>query len=245
MWNPKFGSDFIQDELFSPIFTQMPNTSAKNDQDGKSDQDLKSQQITGEANFLSGEVVKKASIRGRERELRERLPEFRVIRSSRRKRSIQALRQNGVIEIHIPDRISRREELELIPEMIQMVLNREAKNRKSDSELAKWAKEILAQLLPDFDPALEAPKSVAWRAMQERWGSCTTVDKTIRISERLNNAPQYVIKHVLFHELIHLRIADHGEEFARLLSRNPDGARAESFLEGFELGSSGNSDIYL
>jgi len=147
MWNPKFGSDFIQDELFSPTFTQMPNTSAKNDQDGKSDQDLKSQQITGEANFLSGEVVKKASIRGRERELRERLPEFRVIRSSRRKRSIQALRQNGVIEIHIPDRISRREELELIPEMIQMVLNREAKNRKSDSELAKWAKQTLIQNL--------------------------------------------------------------------------------------------------
>ena len=77
------------------------------------------------------------------------------------------------------------------------------------------------------------------------WGSCTTVDKTIRISDRLNTAPLYVLRHVIFHELIHLRISDHGEEFQNLLARDPDGIRAESFLEGFELGSSGNSDIYL
>ena len=80
---------------------------------------------------------------------------------------------------------------------------------------------------------------------RSRWGSCTTVDKTIRISNRLMPAPLYVIKHVLLHELIHLRIADHGSEFNALLNRNPDGERAESFLEGFELGSSGNSDIFL
>ena len=30
------------------------------------------------------------------------LPEFRVIRSARRKRGISAIRQNGLIEIHIP-----------------------------------------------------------------------------------------------------------------------------------------------
>ena len=165
-------------------------------------------------------------------------------RSGRRKRSIQAFRQNGSIEIHIPDRLTRKQELELIPEMIAMVLDREAKNRRSDVELMKLAQEILVELLPDFD-STEQPKSITWRSMRERWGSCTTVDKTIRISDRLNTAPLYVLRHVIFHELIHLRISDHGEEFQNLLARDPDGIRAESFLEGFELGSSGNSDIYL
>ena len=129
--------------------------------------------------------------------------------------------------------------------MIEMVLTREAKSRKSDTQLANWANEVIREFLTDFDPLTERPHSVSWRVMRERWGSCTTVDKTIRISNRLMPAPLYVIKHVLLHELIHLRIADHGPEFNALLNRNPDGERAESFLEGFELGSSGNSDIFL
>ena len=45
------------------------------------------------------------------------LPEFRVVRSARRKRGVSAFRNNGVIEIHIPDRTSRRAERELIPEV--------------------------------------------------------------------------------------------------------------------------------
>ena len=184
------------------------------------------------------------SIRSQERALRNSLPEFRVIRSKRRKRSIQALRANGTIEIHIPDRLSRREEMELIPEMVSLVLTREAKVRRSDEDLVRWAAEVKAQYLPEFDEELA---SITWRAMRERWGSCTTVDRTIRISDRLANAPLYVVKDVILHELIHLRIADHGEEFAALMRRSPEHERAEAFLEGLEHGiqaaTSGNSDI--
>ena len=57
--------------------------------------------------------------------LPDNLPDYRVIRKERRKRSISAFRQGGVIEIHIPARLSKRQELELIPEMIEMVLKRE------------------------------------------------------------------------------------------------------------------------
>ena len=182
------------------------------------------------------------SIASQERALRAELPEFRVIRSKRRKRSIQAYRQNGAIEIHIPDRLTRREELELIPEMVSMVLTREAKIRTSDEQLAQMGGEILATYLPDFT---EVPAAITWRAMRERWGSCTTVDRTIRISDRLISAPKFVLEYVLLHELIHLRFADHGPEFAAHLARYPDGERAEAYLEGFEAGGRSNSDIYL
>ena len=231
LWNPEISDQFIQDELFPPTFAPM------NSQTEKSLPGLAS------SNFLT--QAKPKSIKARERELRERLPDFRVIRSGRRKRSIQAFRQNGSIEIHIPDRLTRTEELELIPEMIEMVLTREAKTRKSDAQLMSWANEVIREFLSDFDPITERPRAISWRTMRERWGSCTTEDKTIRISDRLMAAPLYVIKHVLLHELAHLRFADHGKDFTALLNRNPDGARAESFLEGFELGSSGNSDIFL
>jgi len=161
------------------------------------------------------------------------LPEFRVVRSARRKRGVSAFRNNGVIEIHIPDRTSRRAERELIPEMIALVLTREAKIRRGDGELLTAAQRLLAAYLPEFH---ERPSAITWRSMQGRWGSCTTVDGTIRIAERLASSPAYVLDCVILHELIHLRIPDHGGDFAELLSRYPDLARAEAFLEGFESG---------
>lgn len=204
--------NFIQGEIFADIFPNMPALSPKK------------------------------SLKKEHEELLSRLPEFRVIRSSRRKRTLHAYRQNGLIEIHIPDRLSRRQEFDVIPEMIDLVLKRENRLRKSDSALLELSDLLLAEFLPEFN---ERPISVTWRVMRERWGSCTTVDKTIRISERLNTAPDYALRYVLFHELIHLRIAGHGDDFHELLARYPDKDRAEAFLEGYEAGSSGSPEEIL
>lgn len=204
--------NFIQGEIFADIFPNMPALKTKK------------------------------SLKKEHEELLSRLPEFRVIRSSRRKRTLHAYRQNGVIEIHIPDRLSRRQEFEMIPEMIDLVLKRENRLRKSDSALLELSDLLLAEFLPEFN---ERPISVTWRVMRERWGSCTTVDKTIRISERLNTAPDYALRYVLFHELIHLRIAGHGDDFHELLARYPDKDRAEAFLEGYEAGSAGSPEEIL
>jgi predicted metal-dependent hydrolase len=70
--------------------------------------------------------------------------------------------------------------------------------------------------------------------MRERWGSCTSLDRTIRISDRLKGAPDFVLDSVLFHEAIHLRHFDHGEEFYALLSRFPESERATAYLDGYE-----------
>ena len=201
--------NFIQGEIFADIFPNMPA------------------------------LTPKKSIKKEHEELLSRLPEFRVIRSSRRKRTLHAFRQNGVIEIHIPDRLSRRQEFDVIPEMIDLVLKRENRLRKSDGALFEMCDQLLAEFFPEFNVR---PISVTGRVMRERWGSCTTVDKTIRISERLNNAPDYALRYVLFHELIHLRIAGHGDDFQEFLDRYADKERAEAFLEGYEAGSVGSPD---
>ena len=177
--------------------------------------------------------AKKSSVANKLAALPDNLPEFRVIRSARRKRGVTAIRQNGLIEIHIPERMTRRQEYEIIPEMIGAVLRREARNKRGNEVLEQLALKLLAQYLPDFE---ERPASVAWRSMRERWGSCTTVDRTIRISDRLNGAPDYVLACVLFHELCHLRVADHSEAFYTLLARFPELVRAEAWLDGFEAG---------
>ena len=161
------------------------------------------------------------------------LPAYRVIRKERRRRSVSAYRQGGVIQIHIPAKMSRRQEIEIIPEMISMVLRREARERKTDLELMQIGIELLTQYLPEFDTH---PASINWRNMSERWGSCTTVDRTIRISDRLVGSPAYVLNYIIFHELIHLQVPNHDSDFYNYLGRYADAAKAEAFLEGFELG---------
>jgi predicted metal-dependent hydrolase len=169
------------------------------------------------------------------------LPAFRVIRKERRRRSISAFRQGGVIEIHIPAKMSRRQEIEVIPEMIAMVLRREARSRKTDSQLMEIGLQLLAKYLPECEVK---PASINWRNMSERWGSCTTADRTIRISDRLIGAPQYVLDYIIFHELIHLVIPGHDRSFYNYLDRFTEQSKAEAFLEGFELGSqSGGSGV--
>jgi predicted metal-dependent hydrolase len=70
--------------------------------------------------------------------------------------------------------------------------------------------------------------------MRERWGSCTSVDRTIRISDRLKLAPDFARDYVLFHEAIHLQYFDHGEQFTEVLGRFEDSELASAYLDGYE-----------
>ena len=54
------------------------------------------------------------------------------------------------------------------------------------------------------------PASVRWVTNQNgRWGSCTPADRTIRISHRIQDMPDWVIDYVLLHELAHLIVPSH------------------------------------
>mgnify|MGYP003331540163 FL=1 len=162
--------------------------------------------------------------------------EIRVVRSSRRKRSISAYREHGAIVIQVPARFPNSRVSEVIPELVERILTREAREKMSDNQLFERALHILNLHLPEFSVA---PVSVEWRTMNERWGSCTTLDRTIRISDRLNGAPIYVIDYLLLHELIHLEIPDHGGDFESLLARFPQCGEASAYLEGYEAGARG------
>ena len=157
--------------------------------------------------------------------------EIIVIRSQRRKKSISAYRQGGRIVISIPARMSKADERTVVPEMIAKIRSQEAARTPGESDLAERINALLAELAPEIT---ERPVSVTWRAMRERWGSCTSADLTIRISDRLKLAPEYALNYVLFHEAIHLRHFDHGEAFTEILARFEESELASAYLDGYE-----------
>ncbi len=157
--------------------------------------------------------------------------EIVVIRSIRRKKSISAYRQGGRIVISIPARLSKADERAIVPEMIAKIRSQEASKTPGESELADRIDRLLIELAPEITLR---PISVLWRPMRERWGSCTSVDRSIRISDRLKMAPEYALDYVLFHEAIHLQYFDHGEEFTAVLNRFEDSELASAYLDGYE-----------
>lgn len=158
--------------------------------------------------------------------------EIIVIRSKRRKRNIAAYRQGGRIVVSIPARLSRADEREIVPEMVAKIRAQENTRTFDESTLSCRVDSLLTQFAPEIT---ERPTSVLWRAhMNQRWGSCTSVDGSIRISDRLAKAPAYVLDFLLFHEAIHLRFGDHGQEFTSYVDRYPDHQRAQAYLDGYE-----------
>jgi predicted metal-dependent hydrolase len=157
--------------------------------------------------------------------------EIIVIRSTRRKKNISAYRQGGRIVVSIPARMSKADERAMVPEMVAKIRAQEAAITMSEEALAIRIDELLSQLAPEISLR---PASVIWRGMRERWGSCTGVDRTIRISDRLKGAPDYALDYVLFHEAIHLEYFDHGPEFKELLARFPRAEIASAYLDGYE-----------
>jgi hypothetical protein len=157
--------------------------------------------------------------------------EIVVIRSTRRKKNISAYRQGGRIVVSIPARMSKADEREMVPQMVAKIRAQEAAATMSEETLQARVDQLLTELAPEITLR---PSSINWRGMRERWGSCTGTDRTIRISDRLKGAPDYVVDYVLFHEAIHLQYFDHGPEFKALLARFPREDQAEAYLSGYE-----------
>ncbi len=152
-----------------------------------------------------------------------------VRRSRRRTRTVSAYRKDGKVIVLIPARFSRAEEDEWVTTMLGRLERSEARRRRTDDQLMRRAQ----QLSEEWLHGRAEPVSVRWvDNMTTRWGSCTTVDRTIRLSDRLQQMPSWVVDYVLLHELAHLLEPGHNQRFWRWVDQFPRAERAKGYLEG-------------
>jgi predicted metal-dependent hydrolase len=156
-------------------------------------------------------------------------PVVEVRRSRRRRRTVAAYREDGKVVVLVPARFTRAEEREWVATMLQRLERSEKRRRPSDAGLRRRAAELGAKYLDDRPQ----PRTVRWVENQNnRWGSCTPSDASIRLSTRLQGMPSWVIDYVLVHELAHLIEAGHTPAFWSWVDRYPRAERAKGFLEG-------------
>ena len=150
------------------------------------------------------------------------VPPVRVIRSSKREKTVSARMTDGVLVVRVPAWTTKDEEQALVDKVLARFVE---KWRCGRMPLEPRASELAARF------GLPEPRSIQWSSRQRlRWGSCSTGSGDIRIASRLADVPPWVLDHVIIHELAHLVVADHSPEFHALVNRNPNAERAEGYL---------------
>jgi predicted metal-dependent hydrolase len=141
--------------------------------------------------------------------------------------------EGDTLVVMIPARMTRAEEKHWVAEMQRKLRRIEGQQALPVKESDEALLARCAQLATKYLDGDATPASVRWVApMRTRWASCTPVDATIRVSERLRDVPAWVLDYVLVHELAHLRVAGHNAEFWALVQRYPKTERAIGYLEG-------------
>jgi predicted metal-dependent hydrolase len=145
-----------------------------------------------------------------------------VVRSTRRRRTVEARLVDGVLEVRIPARLSQREERRFVREMTERF---ERRRHTDEIDLRARTTRLARQY------SLPEPTSISWSDRQRRrWGSCTVDTGAIRVSSVLAGYPGWVLDYVIVHELAHLAEPAHNADFHALVSRYPKAERAEGFL---------------
>lgn len=148
--------------------------------------------------------------------------EVELVRSTRRKRTVGAQMVGGVLRVSVPSWMSRTEELH----WIDVMSGRFA--RKLSAERIDLPQRAIT-LARRYD--LSRPREIKWVGeMTTQWGSCTPSTGVIRMSNRLAAFPDWVVDYVIVHELAHLDVIDHSDEFWRLVYRYPKAERAIGYL---------------
>ncbi len=170
----------------------------------------------------------------------EKLPEFEIIRSSRRTVILEVTREGKAL-VRAPLHMKRTEIDAFVLKhrewLISRLEHRRSKNMKEtiskekQTELTALAKLILPQKTEYFSKIMNVePSAVKITSAKTRWGSCSSKN-SICFSWRLMLYPEKAIDYVVIHELSHILHHDHGKEFWKTVEKYmPDYKEAEKLL---------------
>ncbi|CAB4724961.1 unannotated protein [freshwater metagenome] len=148
--------------------------------------------------------------------------EVQVVRSTRRKRTVGAQMKGDVLFVTVPSWMSRAEEAVWRDRWADRF------RRKANADRVDL-RERSTTLARRYD--LPRPREIHWSdGMKSQWGSCTPSISTIRLSSRLAAFPSWVLDYVIVHELAHLVVLAHNDEFWRIVHQFPKSERAIGYL---------------
>lgn len=154
-----------------------------------------------------------------------------IIRSKKRKKTVQAKIVDDTLRIYLPSGLSKKEESKWIQKMKTQIEKKQRKHQLNNTnDLQKRAERINNQY---FDGSLSF--SIQFVTNQTtKHGSCTPSSKRIRIADEIADYPAYVQDYLIMHELTHLIYPNHSKAFWEKVNEYPYVERAKGFLHASE-----------
>ena len=151
----------------------------------------------------------------------------KIIRSSRRKKTVQAKLIDDRLHVYLPMGMSSTAEQKWVEKMVnQWERHEHQRLLNSDDKLEQRAEKLNKQY---FKGSLKFSIQFVSN-QQKRFGSCSPHSKRIRISDRVASMPVWVQDYVIFHELTHLIYNDHSSDFWNKVNEFALSERARGYL---------------
>lgn len=156
-----------------------------------------------------------------------------IRRSARRRRTVSARVEQDRVVVLMPQGLTREQEQAHVDDLVGGLRRRAHRRTLERADLLTRAQGLIDTYFSHLPQVAARCASVRWvNNQQSRWGSCTPSSGTIRITDRLRSAPEWVLDAVLVHELAHLAEPTHGAAFQALTARYPRYGEAQAFLAG-------------
>jgi hypothetical protein len=92
--------------------------------------------------------------------------------------------------------------------------NRELNLTRSKGEFRKLVKSMVDEIRGEMGLSVNR---ITFRKMKTRWGSCSSLGN-VNFNTRLKYLPEYLIKYVVHHEVCHLKVRKHNQDYWDLVS---------------------------
>ena len=164
-----------------------------------------------------------------------------VVRSTRRKKTIQAKMVGEKLVVYLPIGLSKKVESEWIEKMRDKVTKKRLRKELNNEDYLTARFNAFNKRY--FNNQLKVHSIKYVTNQNTRSGSCTPVKGTIRLSHKLADMPKWVLDYVIMHEMAHLVHPDHSKKFWQKVNEYRYTERARGFLicRGMEDGDAYNN----
>jgi predicted metal-dependent hydrolase len=163
-----------------------------------------------------------------------------IIRSAKRRKTIQTKYSDGRLWIYLPDCMPKDDEERWIARMVKRHEHIQHKDTHThtDAWLTRRANELNERY---FNGKLTFTIRFVTN-QHSRFGSCTHQDAAVRISDQVKDYPLWVKDYIIIHELAHLIHPNHSKKFWKIVDRYPLSERARGYLFAVsDLGAKANT----
>jgi predicted metal-dependent hydrolase len=156
------------------------------------------------------------------------IQEIKIIRSPKRKRTVSAQLNQGVLSVKAPAGISDGDLEKVISRLKKRIINSKLKR---DLNVKEDLREVAERLNRKYFGGRLKIESLEYSTNQNsRFGCYNVKTGKILISHRLAKMPDWVRDYVIVHELAHLIIPNHSRAFQDLVAKYNLKERATGYL---------------